>query len=145
MGFELVVVSNTPMTDEKKLDVVAKTFLTQIGYLTKGTDPKIPYELFMNCFMKRRDKAWLVDELAIALNTSRPTIYRHLNKLKSLELLEEVQVEDKRTEQVKKGYRIRYGNLSKAWDFVEAHVNVAIENYRKTVDHLQALIELAEK
>jgi hypothetical protein len=42
----------------------------------------------------------------------------------------------------RKGYRIRYGNLSKAWNFTEAHVTVAMENYRKTVDHLQ---ELASK
>ena len=34
---------------------------------------------------------------------------------------------------------MRYGNLSKAWNFTEAHVQVAMENYRKTVDHLQEL------
>jgi len=39
----------------------------------------------------------------------------------------------------KKGYRIRYGNLSKAWNFVESNVQIAMENYRKTVDHVQNL------
>ncbi len=41
----------------------------------------------------------------------------------------------------RKGYRIRYGNLAKAWNFVEAHVQVAMEHYRETVDHLQKLSE----
>jgi hypothetical protein len=42
---------------------------------------------------------------------------------------------------VRKGYRIRYGNLSKAWNFVESNVEIAMENYRKTVDHLTKLAD----
>jgi predicted DNA-binding ArsR family transcriptional regulator len=69
-------------------------------------------------------------------------VYRHLNKLKALDLLEESVVRPDSSEgQPKKAYRIRYGNLSKAWNFVEAHVKVAMDNYRKTVDHLQELAE----
>ena len=45
----------------------------------------------------------------------------------------------------KKGYRLRYGNFQKAWNFVEAHLKVAIENYGKTVEHLQNLIEKQRK
>jgi hypothetical protein len=52
-----------------------------------------------------------------------------------------MQVFDEITKQNKKAYRIRYGNLQKAWNFVEAHLKVAIENYGKTVEHLQNLIE----
>ena len=109
-------------------------------------------KLFLDCFIARPDKAWLVDELAVKLKTTNPTIYRHLNKLKSIDLLEEVKIEEeikaksgKKIKQVKKGYRIRYGNLSKAWNFVEAHIDVAIENYRKTIDHLQKIIEKDKK
>ena len=47
--------------------------------------------------------------------------------------------------QKKKAYRLRYGNLSKAWNFVDAHLEVAIDNYRKTVDHLQNLMEKQRK
>jgi hypothetical protein len=36
---------------------------------------------------------------------------------------------------------LRYGNLEKAWNFVEAHIKVAVENYSKTVEHLQKLID----
>jgi len=35
---------------------------------------------------------------------------------------------------------LRYGNIQKAWNFVEAHLKVAIENYGKTVEHLQRLM-----
>lgn len=149
MKFELTVVSNTPLTPIKDVDEVAITFLEQIGYLPKGYGPRtnaasikesVPYRLFVEFFLKRVEKPWLIDDLATALNTSKPTIYRHINKLKSIDILEDIMIESNKGEK-KKAYRIRYGNLSKAWNFVEAHVAVATENYRKTVDHLQHLSE----
>ena len=148
MSFELTVVSNTPLTPINDHETVAVSLLYQVGYLPKGYDPKtdvesvrqsVPYRLFLNCFMKRPEKLWSVEELQTVLKTSRPTVYRHLNKLKGMDLLEEASVREE-DGQSKKGYRIRYGNLSKAWTFVEAHVKVALENYRKTVDHLQNLV-----
>jgi N-glycosylase/DNA lyase len=72
-------------------------------------------------------------------------VYRHLNKLKGFDILEEVQIFDETTKQNKKAYRLRYGNLQKAWNFVEAHLKVAIENYGKTVEHLQKLVEKQKK
>jgi hypothetical protein len=128
--FELNVVSNTPLTPLDDVDDVALQFLTQIGYLPTGYDPKtevtnvkdsVPYKLFMKCFMRNMKRVWLVEELAATLKTTKPTIYRHLNKLK--------------------GYRIRYGDLKKAWSFTEANVEMAMDGYRKTVDHLQKLVE----
>ena len=149
MKFGITVVSNTPLTPVKDIDEVAITFLEQIGYLPKGYGPRtsasnikesVPYRLFVEFFLKRREKPWLIEDLATALKTSKPTIYRHINKLKSMDLLEDMAVEDNYG-QKKKAYRIKYGDLSKAWNFVEAHVAVAIENYRKTVNHLQYLSE----
>ena len=184
MGFELLVVSNTPMTPISDAESVAIGFLFQIGYLPKGYDPKtdaesvrqsVPYKLFMNCFMKRPEKLWSIEELQTVLHTSRPTVYRHLNKLKSFDLIEEQSISTFRCahcdafesgaeaevadhvqgcgarkagtgrsdvlSQSRKGYRVRYGNLSKSWNFVEAHVKVAMEGYRKTVDHLHDLVQ----
>ena len=86
----------------------------------------------------------MVDEIAVSLKTSRPTVYRHLNKLKGFDILEEVQVFDDITKQNKKAYQLRYGNLEKAWNFVEAHIKVAVENYGKTVEHLQNLLEQSQ-
>ena len=146
--FELQVVSNTPLSSVGDIDVVAETFLIQIGYIPKGYDPKtsateikdsVPYRLFMDYFMGNMSKAWTVEELAALLSTTKPTIYRHINKLKSLDILESMDVEF--DGQVRKGYRIRFGDLAKAWNFTESNVNMAMENYRKTVTHFQAMID----
>ena len=146
--FELQVVSNTPLSSVGDIDVVAETFLIQIGYIPKGYDPKtsateikdsVPYRLFMDYFMGNMSKAWTVEELAALLSTTKPTIYRHINKLKLLDILESMDVEF--DGQVRKGYRIRFGDLAKAWNFTEANVNMAMENYRKTVTHFQAMID----
>src|SRR5437667_295241 len=130
------------------IDDVALLFLTQIGYIPKGYDPKtdassvrdsVPYRLFVECLLGRMDKGWTVEQLAAKLKTTKATIYRHINKLKEMDLLDEVNVNERGT--IRKGYRIRYGNLSKAWNFVESNVEIAMENYRKTVDHLAKLAE----
>ena len=149
LSFEIVVVSNTPLTPLKDLDEVATLFLSQIGDIPKGYDPKtkvrslnesVPHRLFVECFLRRMDKGWTVEQLAAKLHTTKPTIYRHVNKLKSLDLLDEVDVPVKGGEP-RKGYRIRYGNLAKAWNFVESNVEIAMENYRRTVEHIQELSE----
>ena len=46
MGFEMQIVSNTPLVGEEDPEIVAKMFFEQIGYLSKGADPEIPYKLF---------------------------------------------------------------------------------------------------
>jgi len=146
MSFQISVVSNTPLTPIKDLDEVATRFLTQVGYLPKGYDPKtdaksiresVPYRMFVECFLCRPERGWTVEELAVKMETTKPTIYRHLNKLKSLDILEEMDVPSEGG--TKKGYRIRYGDLGKAWSFVEANVEMAMENYRRTAEHLQKL------
>jgi predicted transcriptional regulator len=95
--------------------------------------------MFTECLMKNTKRAWTVEEMAAKLKTTKPTIYRHLNKLKAIDILEEVDID--RSGDKKKGYRIRYGDLSKAWNFTEANVEMAMEAYRKTIDHLQKLFE----
>lgn len=148
MGFELTIKSNTPLIGETDKEIIARLFLENIGYITKGSEPTIPLNLFMICFMNQPDKPWLADEMAVKLNTSIPTVYRHLNKLKSFDILEEVKLEEeietkdgKKIKKAMKGYKLRYSNLSKAWNFVEAHVSAAMENYRKTIEHLQDVID----
>ena len=145
--FELQVVSNTPMSAVSDPNLIAESFLINIGYIPKGYDPKtsatsirdsVPYRLFMDFFMKYQDRAWSVEELAYLLETSKPTIYRHINKLKSLDLLESMDVEY--DGDMRKGYRIRYGDLSKAWSFTRSNVELAMQNYTATVYHFQKLM-----
>jgi predicted transcriptional regulator len=145
MSFEMQIVSNTPLIGEEDPELVAKIFFEQIGYISKGADPTIPYKIFADFFIKNPSKPWFVEEISNKLNTSKPTIYRHLNKLKGFDILEEVQIFDEISKQNKKAYRLRYGNLEKAWNFVEAHIKVAVENYGKTVEHLQKLIDNKKK
>jgi len=56
-----------------------------------------------------------------------------------------MQIFDEISKQNKKAYRLRYANLEKAWNFVEAHIKVAVENYGKTVEHLQKLMDDQKK
>ncbi|MCG7844924.1 MAG: transcriptional regulator [Methanomassiliicoccales archaeon] len=144
--FELNVISNTPLTPVEDLKDASLQFLKEIGYISKGYDPKtdvdniqesIPYRLFTECLLGNLNRVWAVEELAVFLNTTKPTVYRHLNKLKAIDVLEDVSVEI--GGQKKKGYRIRYGDLGKAWSFTEANVELAMQSYRKTVEHLQRL------
>ena len=74
MTFEMQIVSNTPLIGDEDLDSAAKKFFEQIGYLSKGSDPTIPYRIFADFFLKHPTKAWIVDEIAAELNTSRPTL-----------------------------------------------------------------------
>lgn len=147
MAFEIVVVSNTPLTPHDDLDEVALRLLRQLGYLDRGAEDEkgmresVAYKLFRDCFLLRPDKQWTVEELITALGTSRPTVYRHLNKLKALDILEESTQKEEPDANARKTYRLRYGNLAKAWNFVEANVKIAVENYRKSAEHLQALAE----
>lgn len=143
-----------PPTDLEDPDAVAMAFLEAIGYLPKGYAPRtgasdvkdsVPYRLFVDCFLRRPDRAWTVPELRTVLGTSEPTVYRHLNKLRGLHLVE---VSDYRPDdrgQTKHRYRLMYRDLSKAWNLVEAQVEQAMASYRKTVDHLQTLLQEAEK
>jgi len=139
MAFELRVVKNTPLTNEEDYRAVAKEFLKYIGYLSEGaSDDSIAYKLF-ELFILHPNKYWQVDELMMQLGVTKAAVYRHLNKLKGMDILEEGKEGEGR--KVKKTYRLRYGNLAKAWSFVEAHVKVAMENYGETINHLQKLLE----
>jgi len=145
--FELQVVSSRPMTDVDDLDVLAFELLRQIGYLSRaGTledaRGEAAFRLFVDCFLRRGDRAWTADEMAVFLETSKPTVYRHLSRLKDMDLLEAVDAVDAEG-RPRKGYRFRYGDLSKAWGLAEANVEMAMRNYRRNIDHLQKLADHA--
>ncbi len=146
MPFEIQLRYTTPLTPVKELDEVPREFLTLVGYLPEGegSDRSIAYRLVRDCFLRNPERPWYPEELAGVLKTSKPTVYRHINKLKAMDLLEEVP-EVRETGKGRKGYRIRYGNLARAWDFVEANAQNALKRYRETVDHLQGLVDGARR
>ena len=140
MAFELQVVSHAPLTAERDPRRAALSFFQMIGYTAKkGPDQGIGFRLFYDCFLLHPTKAWNVEELAMACETTMPSIYRHLNKLKDLDIIEDLYVETDGDK--KRAFRLRYGDLGKAWTFAEAHFKMAIENYRTTVDHIEALLK----
>lgn len=148
MPFEIALRYSTPLTPISDLDEVLREFLRMVGYLAEGEEGRgsegpvaqsLAYRLVRDCLLRDPSRAWYVDELTAVLKTSKPTIYRHLNKLKSLDLLEEVG--GAADGKGRKGYRLRYGNLARAWDFTEANAQNALKRYRETVNHLQTLIE----
>lgn len=98
----------------------------------------IAFRMFRECFLDRPDRFWDVDELKAKLDTTRPTIYRHLNRLEAMGLMERKAVGE--TIPPKRAHRIRYGNLGRAWTFVEEYAKVAMQGYRLTVDHLDGLV-----
>lgn len=149
MPFELSLRYSTPLSPITDLDEVLREFLRLAGYLPEGADGRgaegpiaqsLAYRLVRDCFLKDPNRPWYIEELTAVLKTSKPTIYRHINKLKSLDLLEEVGGSND-AGKGRKGYRIRYGNLARAWDFTEAHAQNALRRYRETVNHLQTLID----
>jgi len=148
MPFELALRYSTPLTPIADLDEVLREFLRLVGYLPEGEEGRgsegpvaqsLAFRLVRDCLLKDPARAWYVDELTAVLKTSKPTVYRHVNKLKALDLLEEVG--GAADGKGRKGYRLRYGNLARAWDFTEANAQNALRRYRETVNHLQTLVE----
>ncbi len=148
MPFELSLRYSTPLTPIADVDEVLREFLRMVGYLPDGEDGRgsegpiaqsLALRLVRECLLRDLARPWYAEELAAVLRTSKPTVYRHINKLKALDLLEEVG--GTADGKGRKGYRLRYGNLARAWDFTEANAQNALKRYRETVNHLQELIE----
>ncbi|MBU4031197.1 MAG: transcriptional regulator [Candidatus Thermoplasmatota archaeon] len=145
LDFEITLRKHTPLTAVDDLEEACEIFLTHIGYfgprsVGSGVRKSIPFRLFVNCFLKRKDKVWQIKELAHELITTQPTVGKYVNNLKAMSIIEESAFRDDDGKQ-KKGYRLRYGNLKDAWHFVEENVNVSMANYRKSVDHIQNLAD----
>lgn len=148
MPFELTVRYSTPLTPLRDTDEVLTEFLRLIGYLPEHDDGRagegpakesLAYRLVRDSLLRDPGRAWYAEELEAVLKTTKSSVYRHLNRLKALDLLEEVGGQS--GGKGRKGYRLRYGNLARAWDFTEANAQNALKRYRETVNHLQTLLE----
>lgn len=147
LSFRLPLTELAPPDRGSNEDTHLMGFLVAIGYLTPwstahGEDQamaSLAYKLFKDCLLDRAERSWTMRELMAVLHTSKPTLYRHLKKLESLDLLERgLRGESPRSS---KAFRIRYGNLSKAWNFTEEHARQSLRSYRETVEHLERLLE----
>ncbi len=140
--FKITVVSSPARVLENDLDKTIAYFLSDIGYIPRlkpETDYRSIYRsayfrLFKECFLVYGDRYWTGEELLAYLKTSRTTLYRHLNKLKTMDILEEQQ------DGKSKKYRLRSVNLMRAWNWVEVNLKMALDNYKKTVESIQRLL-----
>ena len=143
MVFELRVVGDMPLEAETDLDTALRRFLEQIGYIERDSKDNIGFQMFRNCFVERPDKVWTADEISMKVKTSKPTVYRYIRKLKNIGLIEEG-TRRMDGEPPKKGYMLRYGDLSRAWVFVDSNVKVAMQNYQRSVEHIAKLAKKRE-
>lgn len=147
VSFRLPLTELHPADPDAGEDARLLALLQAVDYITPwsaaaGGDEvrsSLAYRLFRECLLDRPDRSWTMRELTAVLDTSKPTLYRHLKKLEGLDLMERgLRGESPRSS---KAFRIRYGNLSKAWNFTEEHAKRSLRAYRETVEHLEALLE----
>ncbi len=144
MDFKIQISEHRPKVSNN-LKEVLEDFLLDIGYLSgrkSGEElyDSVPFRLWIDCFLEKPEKFRTMDELSVMLDTTKPTVYRHLNKLKALQLLEEEEltIEDD-GEVTKKGYRLRQGNLLKAWHITELTIESNLKRYRQTIERINSL------
>ncbi len=154
MAFEVLVENSAPLTDVDDIDAVAMSFFNQIGYLPQGYDPKtvastitqsIPYKLFLDCFLKEPRRKWTIDELAEVLETSVPTIYRHLCKMQLMDIIWEHSKRDEESHYPRKLYSLRYHDIGLAWGFVEKNVESCLVGLRRAANFISEKVERIAK
>lgn len=146
VSFRLPLVERSPPDIDIGPEARLVELLERLGYLTswsmgpQGEDAgsSLPYKLFKECLLDRPDRSWTIREMVAVLHTSKPTLYRHLKKLEAMDLLERgLRGESPRSS---KAFRIRQGDLGKAWTFTEEHARLALRSYRETVAYLEGLL-----
>ncbi len=147
ISFHLALSERPPVNTGSDAQARLVDMMEAMGYLTPWSTPRdggnitgnLAFRLLKDCLMDRPDRSWTMRELMAVLDTSKPTLYRHLKKLEALDLMERgLRGESPRSS---KAFRIRYGDLSKAWNFTEEHARQSLRSYRQTVEHLETLME----
>lgn len=145
MGFEIILVNAPTVAGMEDPREAQATFLTQIGYHAPNYDPRtkaknifesVPHRIFSDYFLKAPADPHKVEDMAARLKTTVATIYRHLNKIKRLDILDEVELESRQKSKVQKGYRLRFGSFPEAWRFTETDIELALDHYRQLVEHV---------
>ena len=109
-----------------------------IGLLSNHHYPyneSMPYKILDECFFQRPDRAWTAEEIAAWIETTRPTAYRHLNRLISLGLIERCRAADGGPPT--SAFHLRHGSLKKGWQKIETQIELVLDKYRKTISQLK--------
>ena len=108
-----------------------------IGLLSNHHYPyneSMPHKIIDECFLQRPDRAWTAEEVAAWIETTRPTAYRHLNKLISLGLIERCRAADGGPPT--SAFHLRRGSLKKGWQKIETEIELILEQYKKTIKQI---------
>ena len=109
-----------------------------IGLLSNHHFPyseSMPYKILDECFFQRPDRAWTAEEIAAWIETTRPTAYRHLNRLISLGLIERCRAADGGPPT--SAFHLRFGSLKKGWQKIETQTELVLDKYKKTIADLK--------
>ena len=109
-----------------------------IGLLSNHHYPyheSMPYKILDECFFQRPDRAWTAEEIAAWIETTRPTAYRHLNRLISLGLIERCRAADGGPPT--SAFHLRLGSLKKGWQKIETQTELVLDKYKKTIAKLK--------
>ena len=109
-----------------------------IGLLSNHHYPyseSMPYKILDECFFQRPDRAWTAEEIAAWIETTRPTAYRHLNRLISLGLIERCRAADGGPPT--SAFHLRLGSLKKGWQKIETQIEIILDSYKKTITKLK--------
>jgi len=118
-----------------------RTYEEELGILGRGIgllsnhhypyEESMPYKIIDECFFQRPDRAWTAEEIAAWVETTRPTAYRHLNRLISLGLIERCRAADGGPPT--SAFHLRYGSLKRAWQKIETEIELILDKYKKTI------------
>ena len=109
-----------------------------IGLLSNHHYPygeSMPYKILDECFLQRPDRAWTAEEIAAWIETTRPTAYRHLNKLISLGIIDRCRAADGGPPT--SAFHLRLGSLNKGWQKIETQTELILDKYKKTITELK--------
>ena len=108
-----------------------------IGYLSAHHLPypeSLPFRILDNCFLQRPERAWSAEEVAAWARTTRPTAYRHINRLLALGMLARCRAADGGPPA--SAFYLRGGSLTAAWQAIETRVELVLDSYRRAVGEL---------
>jgi len=94
----------------------------------------MPYKITDECFFQRPERAWTAEEIAAWIETTRPTAYRHLNRLISLGLIERCRAADGGPPT--SAFHLRLGSLKRGWQKIETEIELILDQYKKTIKQL---------
>ena len=108
-----------------------------IGYLSAHHLPypeSLPFRILDGCFLQRPERAWSAEEVAAWARTTRPTAYRHVNRLLALGMLARCRAADGGSPA--SACYLRGGSRVAAGQAIETRVELVLDSYRRAVGEL---------